>query len=142
MIEQDVYTHLKGDATLDTLLSASGSDSKIYPETAKIRQQASTPFIVYSTVPLDPDEILDGERIEFSIIDTDINNVKDIELRVKFLLEIKDDYRVGVSPPTEIPSSIFYIYDVNLSGGTQFPDPDTKRFIRVVIYNFLFKKKA
>lgn len=142
MIEQDVYNHLKADATLDTLLGATGSDSKIYPETAKQLQQSKSPFIVYSVSPLKTDEVLDGDRIEFKVVDTDINNIKNIEIRLKFLLSIKDDYRVGVNPPTEITSASFYIYDVVISTGTQFPDPDTKRFIRVVIYNFLFKQKA
>ncbi len=142
MIEQDVYNHLKADATLDGLLSSSGSDSKIYPETAKQLQQAKTPFITYSVAPLKVDSILDGERIELKIIDTDVSNIKDIELRLKFLLEINDTYRVGLNPPTEISSAVFNIYDGVLSSGTQFPDPDTSRFIRVAIYNFLFKKKA
>ena len=48
MIEQDIITFLKADATLDTLLSSSGSNSKIYPNSVPINM--TQPYIIYTTV--------------------------------------------------------------------------------------------
>lgn len=144
MIENDVVAHLNGDTTLDTLLSVTASDTKIYPEVATQLQQKTRPFIVYGVEPIGKDfsDIIDEVRIEFKVIHDNYFAASTILERLKFLLSIKDEIRVGLSPPTSIPSSDYFIYSGIVSGGTEFQEPDTRRFVRVLWVNFTYKKKA
>lgn len=142
MIEQDVIDHLKGDATLDTLLLATASDDKMYPIRATQKQQANIPFIVYSVSPVMTmfSDLLDRDSIEIQVIDDSFSHAGQILDRIKTLLEINDELRIG-SVPTAISSTTFYIYSGKRSGGSEFQDPDTLQWVRIVIYEFAYKKK-
>lgn len=144
MIEQDVIAHLKADATLDTLLGATGSDSKIYPDTATQMDQLTPPFIAYSVEPVGSffEKLIDEDSFVFRVVTTLYDDGRAILDRLKFLLEINDGLRVGVNPPTSISSATFYIYSGIISGGAELYDTDTRRFIRSVYFNFTYKKKA
>ncbi len=140
MIEQDVIDHLKADTTLDGLLSSSASDSKIYPVRASQQQQENVPCIVYSVTGIDTDEIIDEDIIDFKIIDDDYAHAKQIQDRLLWLLNISDDLRIG-AVSTSISSSTYYIYYGKRTGGAEFQDPDTLRYVKVETYNFKFKRK-
>jgi len=144
MIESDVIKHLKNDATLDALLGATASNSKIYPEIGTKIQQKTVPFIVYSVSELGRGwiDLVDADQIQFKVIHTNYTIAGNIRARLKFLLEIQDELRVGVNPPTSIASDKFYIYDGIQSGGPEFKDTPVKRFIRIRIFDFLYRRKA
>lgn len=143
MIEQDIINHLKNDATLDILLGSTAADSKIYPIRATEQQQKNAPFILYSVSPVAVmfSDLLDRDSIELQVIDTDYSHGGQILARLKILLEINDELRKGVVP-TSIASASFFIYSGIRSGGSEFQDPDTLSFVRVVIYEFACKKKV
>lgn len=142
MIEQDIINHLKNDATLDTLLLATAADSKIYPNRATQEQQKNAPFMVYSVSPVMTmfSDLLDRDSIELQVIDDSYSHAGQVLDRIKTLLEINDELRKG-SVPTSITSSSFFIYSGKRSGGSEFQDPDTLRWVRIVIYEFAYKKK-
>lgn len=142
MIEQDIINHLKNDATLDILLLATATDNKMYPIRATQEQQENPPFIIYSVSPVGVifSDLLDRDSIEFQIVDDSYSHAGQILDRLKALLEINDELRKG-TVPTSIASSSFFIYSGIRSGGSEFQDPDTLNWVRIVIYEFAYKKK-
>lgn len=142
MIEQDIINHLKGDATLDTLLLATISDDKMYPIRATQKQQENIPFLVYSVSPVMTmfSDLLDRDSIEIQVVDDSFSHAGQILDRLKTLLEINDELRKG-SVPISITSTSFFIYSGRRAGGSEFQDPDTLKWVRIVIYEFAYKKK-
>jgi len=142
LIEQDVIDHLKGDAALDTLLLATTSDDKMYPIRATQKQQENVPYIVYSVSPVMTmfSDLLDRDSIEIQVIDDSYSHAGQVLDRIKTLLEINDELRIG-GVPTSISSTSFFIYSGKRSGGSEFQDPDTLQWVRIVIYEFAYKKK-
>lgn len=142
MIEQDIISHLKNDATLDTLLLVTATYEKLYPIRATQKQQEYAPYIVYSVSPVSVmfSDLLDRDNIEFQIVDDSYSHAGQILDRLKTLLEINDELRKGVVP-TSIASTSFYIYSGIRAGGSEFQDPDTLKWVRIVIFEFAYKKK-
>jgi len=142
MIEQDIINHLKNDATLDALLSVTTTYEKFYPNRATQKQQEKPPFIVYSVSPVMTmfSDLLDRDSIERQVINDSYSHAGQILDRLKTLLEVNDELRRG-SVPTSIASTSFYIYSGKRSGGSEFQDPDTLKWVRIVIYEFAYKKK-
>lgn len=156
MIEQDVINHLKADwgilpggvISLGQLLegSAAAPSERIYPIRATQEQQKDAPYIVYSVSPVMTmfSDLLDRDSIEIQVIDDSYSHAGQILDRIKTLLEINDELRIGgvSTAPIAISSSTFYIYSGIRSGGSEFQDPDTLRWTRIVIYEFAYKKKV
>ncbi len=140
MIEQDVINHLKNDTILDGLLSSSATDSKIYPIRADKMQQKNTPFIIYSVSSSGMDEILDEDSIEFKIVNDDYSHSGQIVNRLKILLEINNELRIG-SVPISISSNTYYIYSGERTSGVEYQEPDLERYVKVEIYKFRYIKK-
>ena len=130
MILQDIYNYLAGDAVLKNLLSSSESDSKIYPNIAKI--MAAPPFLVYrSSNPGGAvDEILSEEILDIIIT---AQNFDAVCLITKRLTELLD----GIA---DIPSANFNIYYCKKTGGSDYAD-ELYRNVRVLNFNLKFRSK-
>ncbi|MDR0291764.1 MAG: hypothetical protein LBI01_03155 [Elusimicrobium sp.] len=130
MILQDIYNFLAADAVLKNLLSASGKDSKIYPNIAKI--MSAPPFLVYrsSNHGGTQNEILSEEILDVIITAQNFETVCLISARLTELLD-------GV---TDIPSDIFYIYHSKKTGGADYAD-ELYRNVRVLNFNLKFRSK-
>ena len=140
MIEQDIYTHLKNDATLQTLLSGSATDSKMYPIQAT--QGATAPFIVFepNSPPLAYTDIVETDEIQFNIFSETYLEAHNIEVQIKKLLSISDELMIGAS--TSISSSTYYIYSGIVSGSDAYRDDETELYIRTTTFSFLYKRKV
>ena len=113
MIELDVIAYLKNDDTLDTLLSSSGSDSKIYP--VQIPQGATEPYIIYTTPAIGSlEENLKEISMSFNCTSQSYSTAKTIRDRVDFLLDQQDRIQKLI---TSISYFIFWAKQV---GGTIF----------------------
>jgi len=153
MIEQDIINHLKADwgilpggiTSLGSLLESSVAipSEKFYPIRATQEQQKNVPFILYSVSPVMTmfSDLLDRDSIEIQVIDDSYSHAGQILDRLKTLLEINDELRKG-TVPTAISSASFFIYSGIRSGGSEFQDPDTLNWVRIVIYEFAYKKKV
>jgi len=143
MIEQDIINHLKNDAILDTLLLVTATYEKLYPIRATQKQQENPPYIIYSVSPVAVmfSDLLDRDSIELQVVDDSYSHAGQILDRLKTLLEINDELRKG-TVPTSIASTSFFVYSGIRSGGSEFQDPDTLKWVRVVMYEFAYKKKV
>ena len=101
MILKDIYNYLTGDETLNLLLSATQTDSKIYPNFARISSRL--PYLVYrSTNPGGTtDEVLSSEQITITITAEDYLQITQITYLLTELLDLTDN---------EIPSQNYKIY--------------------------------
>ena len=134
MIELDVVAYLKADTTLDTLLSATGTDSKIYPIQAP--QERTIPYIIYTISSEGTlEENLNEETISFNCISDNYIEAKNIVDRLDALLDHQSDIRTLVS------SESYYIYWCKKVGGSTFIDPESKQkdfYHRVSVYDFKY----
>lgn len=132
MIELDIVSYLNSDATLDTLLGASGSDPKIYP--IQMRQGASQPFIIYTTTQDGTlDENLKEMTMDFDCIDESYSTAKSIRDRVSVLLDLQDAF------PDNVTSSSYYLYWSKKIGGNTFKDPILNFFHHVITIGFKYQ---
>ena len=67
MIVQDIYAYLSSDSTLQTALNATETDTKIYPNYARLSSRV--PFIVYQSTNAGgtQDEVLNEEDLSIII---------------------------------------------------------------------------
>ena len=138
MIELDVVAHLKADATLDALLNSSATDSKIYPIQAG--QNTNIPFIVYEVSSRATGfEIIEEDTIQFNVFSDNYITCGNIIDQLKKLLYISDELRVGGSQ--SIASDIYYIYSGVVNGSSEFRDPDTNFFCKIISFSFQYKRK-
>lgn len=130
----DVISYLKSDSSLDSLLGASSSDSKIYPLNAP--QGATDPFIVYGLFDEGTEqEILKEFTMFFNIYSQEYDTVKDIAIRLKDLLNVQDGLNYA------IPSSNYIFRWSKLTSSTDNQDEEgTKYFFRTVLYHFMVHK--
>ena len=132
MILQDIYDHLQSDSGLATLLGATGSDSKIYPQIAK--ETADAPFIVYRSA--NPggtkDEVLSEELITLVITANDFEKIVSITQAITDLLDLKET--------AEISSTLYEIYYSKKIGGSDFSD-ELHNFNRSLTFLVKFKKQ-
>ncbi len=132
MIELDVISYLATDATLDTLLGATGSDSKIYPLQAPHKVTGN--YIVY-LVPSDGtfEENLEEKTISFNCTGETYLAAIQIRDRVKTLLDKQDKIRNLIS------STDYYFYWCKMvPGGITFKDPDVDLHHAVGIFQFKY----
>jgi len=136
MIELDVVAYLIADSTLDTLLGAIGTDSKIYPIQAP--QARTMPYIMYTISSEGSfEENLNEETISFNCISDNYIEVMNIVNRLDALLDHQSDIR------TLISSESYYIYWSKKVGGSTFIDPESKQkdfYHRVSIYDFKYNR--
>mgnify|MGYP001222820210 CR=1 FL=1 len=133
MIEWDIVAKIKADTTMDTLLSSTGTDPKLYPLQAP--PGAVTPYILYACAGMGPeDEVLDEERLQFTVVDSSYKNAGDIRDRLKAIFDLQD--RVSITSDT------YYIYWGKLTGNQDLVDTELSLYNRVVFFNFKFRKKT
>lgn len=140
MIEQDILTILKADSTLDTLLGSSANDSKIYPLTMVQAGESDTkgrtvPYVVYANSIGSPDEIIDEDAMEFTIVDDSMLVVQNIRNRMKTLLDKQD----GIQP---VVSSDYWIYYSKLVNGSDGYNLELKYYYTTMVFAIKYKKKS
>lgn len=132
MIAQDIYAYLSTDSTLQTALSATTTDTKIYPNYARLSSRL--PFIVYqSTNPGGTqDEVLNEEDLSIIITSDTYATTVAISYIVTALLDLTE---------TQIPSATYNIYYAKKTGGNDYAD-DLGRHVRALNFTFKFNKKV
>ena len=136
MIENDVITYLEADATLDTLLGPTATDSKFNPEFAPAG--STRPYVEFSVSPGVSEEILDEERIVFRVYADTKAAITNILERLKSLLDKQDEIQ-GL-----ITSTNYYVYYSRLSYETlpDFTDVGNPKFVGVATLNIKIKRKT
>ena len=132
MIAQDIYAYLSSDSTLQTALSATTTDTKIYPNYARLSSRL--PFIVYqSTNPGGTqDEVLNEEDLSLIITSDTYATTVAISYIITALLDLTE---------TQIPSETYNIYYAKKTGGNDYAD-DLGRHVRALNFTFKFNKKT
>ena len=136
MIELDVIAYLNADATLDGLLSVSGTDTKIYPNQKPLKGGV-TPYIIFNSSS-------DGSREEnFKEITMTFNCIhetyplsKTIRDRVSDLLDRQNEIQ------NLITSTDYYIYWSKKIGGSDSKETDLDNFNKEVIIKFKYQQKT
>jgi secreted protein with Ig-like and vWFA domain len=130
MILKDIYNYLASDEALSLVLSSTQTDSKIYPNFARISSRL--PYIVYrSTNPGGTtDEVLSTEQITLTITADDFLQITQISYLLTELLDLTAN---------EIPSQEYKIYYSKKIGGNDFLD-ELGRHVRAINFIFKFKK--
>lgn len=130
MILKDIYNYLTADEALNLVLSSTQTDSKIYPNFARISSR--TPYIVYrSTNPGGTtDEVLSTEQITLTITADNYLQITQISYLLTELLDLSS---------SEIPSQEYKIYYSKKIGGNDFLD-ELGRHVRAINFIFKFKK--
>lgn len=136
MIETDVVNYLKSDAALDTLLSVTVSDSKIYPIQRPEREEdddiAMVPYILYNCIVGMEDEILEEDRFQLTIVADNFTDIKSIEKRLDTLLNKQDKIQ------GDITSTDWIIKYSKRTAGDKFKDEDTKLFHCVMVFTMKY----
>jgi len=132
MIAQDIYAYLSSSSALQTALSATESDSKIYPNYARLSSRL--PFIVYQSTNAGgtQDEVLNEENLTLIITSDSYATTVAISYILTGLLDLTE---------TQIPSSTYNIYYAKKIGGNDYAD-DLGRHVRALNFLFKFNKKA
>jgi hypothetical protein len=128
MISSDIYKYLKEDAALGALLKASEGNTKICPNLAKIITRP--PFIVYRAAGFTKGEIIQEQKIIFTVLGETFEEVLNISERLRSLLDGK----------TGFESEYFDIYYSSLLNVADSVD-DLGRHIRGITFNFKFRNK-
>ena len=131
MIAQDIYAYLSSNQTLQTALSATESDSKIYPNYARLSSRL--PFIVYQSTNAGgtQDEVLNEEDLTLIITSDTYATTVTISYIITALLDLTE---------TQIPSDTYNIYYAKKIGGNDYAD-DLGRHVRALNFTFKFNKK-
>ena len=129
MILEDIYALLTADTALTAALRATQTDSKIYPNYARMSSRA--PYIVYRSA--NPgggtDEVLASEAVNFVITSDDFAQTVHISRLLTELLDLK-----------QIPSAAHNIYYGKKTGGNDYAD-ELGRHARALNFTFKFTKK-
>ncbi len=132
MIAQDIYAYLSSDSTLQTALNATVTDTKIYPNYARLSSRV--PFIVYQSTNAGgtQDEVLNEEDLSIIITSDTYATTVAISYIVTALLDLTE---------TQIPSDTYNIYYSKKVGGNDYAD-DLGRHVRALNFTFKFNKKT
>ena len=136
MIEYDLITYIEADATLDTLLGSTGSDTKIYP--SKPPTGVTSPYILYFWGVGDQEEMLDEDRIQLTDRASKQLAATNIRDRLKILLD-KQDRIQDVTFATA--STTYHIYYCRFTGGDGFWEPEMEVWNSVLFFNIKYRKK-
>ena len=131
MIAQDIYTFLSSNQTLQTALNATQTDSKIYPNYARLSSRL--PFIVYQNTNAGgtQDEVLNEEDLTLIITSDTYAATVAISYIITSLLDLTE---------TQIPSATYNIYYAKKIGGNDYAD-ELGRHVRALNFTFKFNKK-
>jgi hypothetical protein len=133
MIELDLFTYLKADTTLYGLLSASATDSKIYPDIALSGKSVKVPYIIFSVASdLRRNEVMCEAVVSFNCVSNSHVTSRSIRDRLLSLLDHDDRIQDLVA------SSSYYIYSCWLSGGTSFIDNEIGSYHFVAVFTVLY----
>ncbi len=132
MIAQDIYTYLTSSTALATALNATETDSKIYPNYARLSSRL--PFIVYQSTNAGgtQDEVLNEEDLTLIITSDTYATTVAISYIITGLLDLTE---------TQIPSATYNIYYAKKIGGNDYAD-DLGRHVRALNFTFKFNKKT
>ena len=132
MIAQDIYAYLSSSSALQTALSATETDSKIYPNYARLSSRL--PFIVYQSTNAGgtQDEVLNEEDLSIIITSDTYATTVAISYIVTALLDLTE---------AQIPSDTYNIYYAKKTGGNDYAD-DLGRHVRALNFTFKFNKKS
>ena len=132
MIAQDIYAFLASDNALKTALNANDTDTKIYPNYARLSSRV--PFIVYQSTNTGgtQDEVLNEEDLSIIITSDTYAQTVAISYIVTALLDLTE---------TQIPSETYNIYYSKKIGGNDYAD-DLGRHARALNFTFKFNKKT
>ena len=138
MIENDITTHLKNDATLMNLLGGNITNKyKLFLMRAD--SDITPPFIVYE-INTDSADIIETDNFQFNVFATTNTICRKIANRLKKLLSISEEFNSGGS--TSISSSEYYIYSGLHTGSDNYiNDTETKIYILPVNFKFVYKRK-
>ena len=132
MIEKDVVDYLTNDSALDTLLGASGSDSKMYPVQLPLNK-VSEPYIIFTTNAMGGfEENLLEVSMSFNCMDSNYLVAKSIRDRIHLLLDRQDQIQKLIT------STDYYIYWCKQTGGQVFKEVGLDLFHFVSIYDFKY----
>lgn len=135
MIELDVIAYLNDDASLTTLLGASGSDSKIYPIQKPINY--TVPYIVYTISDEGTlDENLLYMTIEFDCAHSTYDSLLDISDRIYELLDVQDTIQSLMS------STDYFIYWSKIISGADSKDTDTDYYHKKLNVQIKYNRKV
>lgn len=130
MILNDIYNYLLQSDSLAVFLKSKPSDSKIYPNYA--RMSCKTPYIVYrsSNVGGRIDEISSEEGCSFVITADSFADILEGSAILTSLLDC---------PPTQIASQNYDIYYSKKTGGSDYVD-ELGRHVRAINFSIKFKQ--
>jgi len=131
MFDQDLLTYLKADGTLDTLLTATASDSKIYP--IQKPHNVTHPCIVYTVSSSGSvEENLREISFTFDCISTTYLQAKNISDRLVALLDLQDAINGTITTVNYI------IYWAKHISGNTYIDGDENLFHNLITINFKY----
>ena len=139
MIDLDVLTYLKNDATLIALLEADINDSHIYPVQSPhstVTNLAVKKHIIYNTISEGTiEENLLYKTITFMVRARAWADVNAIASRLYILLDRQDNIRQVIS------SVDLYFYWAKIVGGDSFYEPDMDLFTKALNVEFKYHMK-
>jgi len=130
---KDVFTLLKADSALLTLLGGTSTASHIFPENAP--EDQTEPYIVLRhSTDGGNDENIKDQTIQVSIFAKDYDVLRNIDYRVKTLLDKEDQI--------SMPSSEYNVYYCKHTGGSGMYEADTGLFHKVLLFGLRYNRKA
>jgi len=136
MIDTYVLDYLNADSSLQTLLVASGSNTRIYPIQSPHNFYLD-PLITYSVVSQGTlEENLKEISIQFNCIADTYLKAKQIKDRLLYLLDREDLIQ------SLIIGTPYIFYWCKHVGGSSFKDPDVDLFHNVLIFDFKYNEGA
>lgn len=141
MIEYALYDYLASDSTLQTLLSGSASDKKVYPLEAPqpISASPALPFLVYSVTGIGGvEELMKEIRVTIKIVADDFEEIKGLSDRLLVMLDLQDEIQ-GSWRPTN-----YFVYHCKQNGGGDLPAEFVSRneYVRVLSFDIKYLKKT
>lgn len=138
MIEFDLRTYLLTDATLKALIGWGATNPKIYGSQAPAK--VATPYLLIDWSLGDAsDELLDEDRIQITIEDTDREHASTIRDRIKYLLSRQD----GIQQTTMNAGSVdHFVYTCKMTGGSESVDTEAQEVTLFLFFNVKIKNRT
>lgn len=137
MIAETVVTFLATDNTLRTLLGATDTNNKYYPEIPQ--KQPTLPYVTFTwTAGAMVDEHVDEDRIQFIIHGSTAKNAMQIANRIKVLLDKKD----GIQDNLHDSDSNYYIAYCKHSGADALYEPIRHEYQIILFFEVGYHSKT
>lgn len=133
MIENDIYVYLSTDTTLQTLLSGTAADTKIYPRSGL--QIPTKPYITYSNSAGIDDINTKNDRIDFNIVAENKDTANTIRDRIMVLLDKED-----LVQNTITSTSFIFVYSIKVYGDGLI-DQTTNDYIEILAFEIKYLEK-